>query len=179
MALQSLQAYRVPLDWLRGHIFLRLAWFLFGKPLLASWIPGSAWRKFLLQVFRAKLGKRLRLKPRLHITSPWMLYAGDDCWFGEDLWIDNPAPVYIGNNVCLSQGAYLCTGNHDYRKITFDLRLGPISIGNSVWIAAKAVLAPGAKVGEGAVVAIGSVVNGYVPPSSIMKGNPAVQVGTR
>ena len=48
------------------------------------------------------------------------------CWLAEDAWPGNLAPISLGDRVCLSQGAYLCTGNHDFRSPGFDLRLGPI-----------------------------------------------------
>jgi putative colanic acid biosynthesis acetyltransferase WcaF len=57
--------------------------------------------------------------------------------------LDNLAPNTLGDRVCISQGAYLCTGNHDFRSPGFDLRLGPIAIGSDTWIAARAVLTPG------------------------------------
>ena len=179
MEKQLLQRYAPPVDWDRGSWRLRLGWFLIGKPLLASWLPGTAWRKQLLRMFGACLGCGGRVKPRVHITSPWMLRVGDHCWLGEDLWIDNLAPVMIGDQVCLSQGVYLCTGNHDYRSSTFDLRLGPITIDDQAWIAAKAVLAPGTHVGVGAVVVLGAVVSGVIPAGAIVRGNPAVVVGQR
>jgi putative colanic acid biosynthesis acetyltransferase WcaF len=81
--------------------------------------------------------------------------------------------------VCLSQGAYLCTGNHDFRSPGFDLRLGSITIAADAWIAARAVLAPGTQIGPAAVVALAAVVNGTVPAGAIVRGNPAVVVGQR
>ncbi len=179
MTRQSLSSYRPPSSWERGSIYSRFFWFLLGKPLLASFIPGTYWRKSLLKLFGARIGSGGRLKPRLHITDPRMLVVGNDCWFGEDLWIDNLAPVTIGDEVCLSQGAYLCTGNHNYRNHTFELRLGPITIEDCAWIAAKSILSPGTSIGEGSVVSIGSVVSGHIPAGLIVKGNPAVEVAKR
>ena len=95
------------------------------------------------------------------------------------MWIDNLAPVVIGHNVCLSQGSYLCTGNHDFRKPSFDLKLAAISIGSQSWIAANAVLAPGTCIGTGSVICLGSIVSGQIAPRSIVRGNPATVVGQR
>jgi putative colanic acid biosynthesis acetyltransferase WcaF len=113
------------------------------------------------------------------VKFPWRLVLGEACWLAEDAWIDNLAPVTLCDRVCLSQGAYLCTGNHNFRSPAFDLRLGPIVIGPEAWIAARAVLAPGTQVGAGAVVALGAVVSGEVPAGAIVRGNPAVVVGRR
>ena len=89
------------------------------------------------------------------------------------------SPVRLGDRVCLSQGAYLCTGNHDYRSPGFDLRPGPIDLGDDVWVAAAAVLAPGTSLGPGAIAGLGAVVSGRWPARVILKGNPAEVVGQR
>ena len=57
------------------------------------------------------------------------LVVGDDCWLGESCWIDNLDKVVIGNNVCISQGALLLTGNHDYT-------ISPIQAPSSILIGA-------------------------------------------
>jgi putative colanic acid biosynthesis acetyltransferase WcaF len=152
---------------------------LAGQPLLASWVPGTGWRKALLRAFGARLGRGGRIKPRVRVTFPWRLVIGDHSWLGEAAWLDTLAPVTIGDRVCLSQGVYLCTGNHDFRKPGFDLRVDPIRIGDDVWIGAMAVLAPGTSVNSSAVVALGSVVSGTVAAGMIVRGNPAVVVGRR
>ncbi|MFM7287610.1 MAG: putative colanic acid biosynthesis acetyltransferase, partial [Cyanobium sp.] len=126
-----------------------------------------------------RIGSGCRLKPGLRVKFPWRLQVGQACWLAEDAWLDNLAPTTIGDRVCLSQGSYLCTGNHDFRSPGFDLLLGPISIGSDAWIAARSVLAPGTEIGPGAVVALAAVVNGTVPAGAIMRGNPAVVVGQR
>jgi putative colanic acid biosynthesis acetyltransferase WcaF len=179
--IQQLDCYRTPPTWSPGaSLAVRSLWFCLGSPLLtARWLPGSAWRVWLLRAFGAQIGSGCRLKPGLRVKFPWRLVVGHHCWLAEDAWIDNLALVTLGDRVCLSQGAYLCTGNHDFRSPGFDLRLGPISIGSDTWIAARAVLAPDCVIGAGAVVALGAVVSGTVLPGAIVRGNPAVVVGQR
>ena len=121
----------------------------------------------------ADIGQQVRIKPGVRVKFPWRLSVGDSCWLGEQVWIDNLAPVTLGHDVCLSQGVYLCTGNHDWSKSTFDLRLGAITIGQSAWIGAQAVVVPGTSVGEGAVVTVNSVASGALSPWLIYAGNPA------
>jgi putative colanic acid biosynthesis acetyltransferase WcaF len=113
------------------------------------------------------------LKPGLKIKFPWRLVVGDNTWLGEDVWIDNLAPVLIGADCCISQGAYLCTGSHDWSKSGFDLITKPIRIGDRAWIAARAIIGPGVTVGEGAVLGLGSVASGDLAPWTIYRGNPA------
>lgn len=179
--IQQLDHYRTAPDWHPGaSLLVQALWFCLGAPLLASrWLPGSLWRVALLRCFGARIGVGCRLKPGLRVKFPWRLQVGRSCWLAEDAWIDNLALVTLGDRVCLSQGTYLCTGNHDFRASGFDLRLGPIVVGSDAWIAARAVLAPGTCVGPRAVIALGAVVSGKVPAGAIMRGNPAVRTGQR
>ena len=75
----------------------------------------------LLRIFGAKIGKNCVIKPCVNIKYPWNLQIGNRVWIGEQVWIDNLALTTIESNVCISQGALLITGNHDYKKIGFDL----------------------------------------------------------
>jgi putative colanic acid biosynthesis acetyltransferase WcaF len=87
--------------------------------------------------------------------------------------------VEIGTNCIISQGAYFCTGSHDWNKPTFDLIVKPIRIKDSAWVAARAVVAPGVTVGEGSVLALGSVATSDLLPWTIYQGCPAVFARTR
>lgn len=178
---QRLDNYTLPPGFHPGAPWLmQTLWFCLGSPLLAlRCVPGSAWRVQLLRRFGAQLGQGCRLKPGLRVKYPWRLFVGDHAWLGEDVWIDNLAPVFIGDQACLSQGAYLCTGNHDIRGRGFELRTAPIHVGSGAWVAAMARLAPGVSIGEDAVVGLGSVVVSDVPPASVVRGNPALLVRPR
>jgi putative colanic acid biosynthesis acetyltransferase WcaF len=157
----------------RGPV-LRGLWFFLGLPLLrCSLIPFSCVRRSLLRLFGAALGRGVVLKPGLRVKYPWLLSVGDNSWLGEDCWIDNLALVTIGNNVCVSQGAYLCTGNHDWSDPAFPLTVKPITLADGSWVGARTVVCPGVTLNECAVAAAGSVVTKDIPPYEIHAGNPA------
>ena len=167
-------------DFQRGRpAWVEALWLLVQALFVASWLPGSAHRVWLLRAFGARIGHGAVLKPHLRIKFPWRLTLGDHVWLGENLWIDNLALVEIGDHVCLSQGAYLCTGSHDWSSPNFNLIVLPIRIANRAWICARASLAPGTVVGEGAVIALGSVASGELLPWHIYAGAPAVMVRRR
>ena len=134
---------------------------------------------FLLHLFGAKIGRGVIIKPRVNIKYPWLLEIGDYTWIGESVWIDNITEVKIGNNSCISQGAMLLTGNHDYKKTTFDLILGKIILEDGVWIGARAVVCPGVYCGSHSVLTVSSVVSRNMGPYMIYRGNPAVAIKKR
>ncbi len=140
---------------------------------LRSFVPGSAHRRLLLRLFGAKIGRGVVIKPGVRVKFPWRLSVGSHSWIGEDVWIDNLATVTIGQNCCLSQGAYLCTGSHDWSRTSFDLVVKPIHLHDNVWIAARATVAPGAVAEEGAVLALGGMAAGRLAAWHIHGGVPA------
>jgi putative colanic acid biosynthesis acetyltransferase WcaF len=150
------------------------AWFFFGLPVLrSSLIPSSGVRVRLLRSFGARIGAGVVIKPSVNIKYPWNLVIGKCCWIGEACWIDNLTRVQIGDDVCLSQGSYLCTGNHDWKDPAFGLILAPIEIRDGAWVGAKATLMPGVVLGACAIAAAGSVVSRSIPDFEIHAGNPA------
>ena len=160
--------------------YIRVLWFAFGLPLLrASWNPFSGMRRLLLGLFGARVGQGVVIKPGTRIKYPWMLEVGDHSWIGEDAWIDNLAFIRIGNHVCLSQGVYLCTGNHDWSDPAFRLNIRPIIIQDGAWVGAKAIICPGVEIGAGAVATAGSVITKNLEPFTIYSGNPAHPVRSR
>lgn len=140
---------------------------------VSSWLPGSRHRRFLLHLFGARIGEGFVAKPGVKVKFPWKLEVGDHVWLGEGVWIDNLDQVRLGSHVCVSQGAYLCTGSHNWTAETFDLVTRPIVIEDQTWIGAKAMLAPGTIVREGAVLSLGSVAKGELQQWTVYVGNPA------
>jgi putative colanic acid biosynthesis acetyltransferase WcaF len=113
------------------------------------------------------------------VKFPWRLTVGDYVWIGEDAWLDNLAPIAIGDHVCISQGVYLCTGNHDWSKPEFTLKTQAIAIESGSWLAANSSVAPGVTVGQGAILSLGSVALKSLEPMMIYQGNPAIAIKKR
>ncbi len=159
---------------------VRALWFFVGLPLVRfQLLPLSSVRGFILRCFGARLGCGVVLKPGIRVKYPWLLSIGDHTWIGEDVWIDNLIQITIGSNICISQGAQLCTGNHDWSDPAFGLLVRPIVVEDGAWIGARALICPGVTVGQCAVAAAGSVVTKSIPAFEIHAGNPACFVKQR
>ncbi|MEM7011387.1 MAG: WcaF family extracellular polysaccharide biosynthesis acetyltransferase [Verrucomicrobiota bacterium] len=156
--------------------FTEALWFLTKQFFFQSRIPWpSAMKSQLLRMFGAKVGRKVVIRPQVNITFPWKLDIGDCVWIGEETLLLSLDRIEIGSNVCISQRAFICTGSHDYRSESFDLKTAPIVISSSCWIAAQAFVGMGVSIGEGSVVSASSVVLRDVPEGVVVRGNPAEQ----
>ncbi len=158
----------------------RLLWYFvnvlfFINPML----PVSRLKVFLLRLFGAKVGKGVIIKPSVNVKYPWKLRIGDHCWIGERVWIDNLAEVCIGSNCCISQGAMLLCGNHNFKLQTFDLITGDIVLEDGVWIGAHSIVCPGITCYSHSVLAVNSVATKNLEAYHIYQGNPAVRIKER
>jgi putative colanic acid biosynthesis acetyltransferase WcaF len=154
-------------------------WYVINHTFINSFLPFNGLKKFFLRLFGAKIGKGVLIKPFVNIKYPWKLIIGNDVWIGEKVWIDNLDNVRIEHNVCISQGAMLLCGNHNYKKTTFDLITAPIILEEGVWICAKAMVGPGVVCEKGAILSPNSFANGNLKPMSIYSGVPAQFVKER
>jgi putative colanic acid biosynthesis acetyltransferase WcaF len=160
--------------------FKRVAWYFVNALLFKnSLFPISAVKVGLLRLFGATVGKGVNIKPDVNIKYPWRLSVGDYAWIGERVWIDNLDKVSIGAHSCISQGALLLCGNHNYKKDTFDLVTGKIILEEGVWIGAKATVCPGVTCHSHAVLSVGSVATKDLEAYGIYQGNPAMKMKTR
>lgn len=145
------------------------------NPLLASY----GLKRWTLRLFGARIGRNVLVKPSVAVKYPWRLSVGDNSWIGERAWLDTIADVRIGSNVCVSQGAYLCTGNHDWTDPRMGLDAREIVLEDGCWVGAFARVGPGVTVGREAVVALGAVLVDDALPRGVYAGNPAVKVRER
>jgi len=158
---------------------IELAWIIVSKIIIEGSIPGSNYRRAILRWFGADIGYGVIVKPGVKIKFPWKLKVGEYSWIGENSWIDNLAEVEIGDNVCISQGVYLCTGSHNWSKESFDLIVRPIVLENNSWIAAFCVVGPGVTIGEGTVLGLGSTTTKSLESWKVYSGFPAAFIRDR
>jgi putative colanic acid biosynthesis acetyltransferase WcaF len=163
-----------------GNAFSRLLWhytnsFFFKLGLF----PVYGVKRFLLKVFGANLGKNVTIKPYVNIKYPWNLTIGDNVWIGENVWLDSLEMITIGANSCISQGATILTGSHNYKKNTFDLITAPVTLEDGIWIGAGAIVNQGITIASHVVLTTGSIATKNLEAYSIYQGNPAVKVRNR
>lgn len=138
-----------------------------------------AWRRGLLRLFGASIGKRVHIYPSVRITIPWNLSVGDDTAVGDRAILYALGPITLGRQVTVSQNAHLCAGSHDYRRADMMLIKPPIVVEDGVWICADAFIGPGVKVGAMAIAGARAVVVKSVETGMVVAGNPAVPVRAR
>ncbi|KAB1067852.1 colanic acid biosynthesis acetyltransferase WcaF [Tamlana haliotis] len=163
-----------------GNKLKRLLWYFtnvlfFINPLN----PSSKLKVFLLKCFGASIAEGVVIKPAVNIKYPWFLSIGKNTWIGEHVWIDNLAQVTIEDNVCISQGAMLLCGNHNYNKSTFDLMVEKIAINQGAWIGAQSMVCPGVTIYSHAVLAVSSIATKNLEAYHIYQGNPALKIRKR
>lgn len=107
------------------------------------------------------------------VDYPWNLTIGDKSSIADHAWVYCLDKIIIGKNCCIGEEVKLITGSHNVHAPTFDLVTKPITIMDNVWIATGAYIMPGITIGEGAVVAAGSVVTKDVELWTVVGGNPA------
>ena len=106
------------------------------------------WRRLLLRLFGAKIGKNVLIRPTVKILYPWKLTIGEWSWIGDDVTLYNMANINIGENCVISQKSYVCTSSHDHTKSSFDIFAKSIDIKDKVWIASDVFIAPGVTIGQ-------------------------------
>ena len=165
----------------------------FGIPIvsfLRTWIlnviignvPWAIVRNFYYRkVCRISIGKNTEIWPGVRFTGGAMdkISIGDYCTIPHYTFFVAGDSIVIGNNVVFGHGVELYTSDHDPDDPYFSRRDAPITIHDNVWIGSSAIILKGVTIGEGAVVAAGSVVTRDVEAFNIVGGNPAKLIRER
>ena len=153
-----------------------LVWILLYRP---SPRPLHAWRSILLRLHGAKMGPNCHFYPASKVWAPWNLTCADQVTAADHAEIYNPAPITLGSHAILSQAAYVCGATHNLDDPAFPLVAFSMHIGAYAWICARASLTPGVNVGDGAVLALGSVASRDLEPWTVYAGVPATAIKAR
>ena len=133
------------------------------------------WRRFILRLFGANIGKKVIIRPSVEITYPWKVVICDYSWIVDNVVLYSLGKITIGSNTVVSQKSYLCTGSHDFNSVAFDIFEKPIVIGNSCWIATDVFVAPGVQIVDEVIVGARSSVFKSIVTKGIYKGNPVAK----
>lgn len=101
---------------------------------------------------------------------------GSNCLIYRSMeWPSEPYLVTIGNNVQLTRGVAIHNGGGNVirRKVPDFDAFGKVVIKDWAYIGSHAQIMPGVTIGEGAMVAAGSIVTKSVPDGMVVGGNPA------
>ena len=177
---QDLSRFRLP-DHFRGRPawLVQLWWLVQAVLFRPSPQVMFGWRRFLLRLFGAHIGRQVLVRSTASVTYPWKVSIGDYSWIGDDACLYSLSEIVIGSNTVISQRSYLCAAAHDTTRPTFDMTGAPIHIGDQAWIAADVFIAPGVTIGRGCVVGARSAVFHDLPAGMVCYGSPAVPVKPR
>jgi len=157
-----------------GNRLLRVVWGL-AWLLLARLTPPPlhGWRRLVLRVFGARVGRGARVHGSARIWLPANLELGESCLIGPGVNLYNQGRITIGARTVISQGAHVCASSHDIGDPHFQLVLRPIQIGAGAWIAAEAFIGPGVTIGDGAVIGARAALFEDAEADGVYSGNPA------
>lgn len=127
---------------------------------------------------------RVRLSRNVRYCGHGWIYGNGELSIGSDTWLSPRVLFYthadvvieIGANCDIGHGVVFVPGSHEIGA--GDRRAGegfakPIRIGRGCWIGAHSVILGGAEIGDGAIVAAGSLVRGHVDRDTLVAGTPA------
>ena len=137
----------------------QVLWFCVSHLVFQAWWCPARLRPRILRMFGASVGHGTNIRNHVRVHWPWKLTVGDHVWIGECAWLINLEPIRLGDHVCVSQDAVLCTGSHARTSPTFEYDNGPISVGDGAWIAIRAVVLRGVNVPDGALAPAGAVIS--------------------
>ena len=153
-----------------------LVWLLLYRP---SPVLLHGWRRFLLRLFGAKIGRGALPYPSAKIWAPWNLDMGDHSCLSHTWTATAWTRVTLGAHTTVSQYSFLCTASHDYTDPAMPLTTAPITLGDRVWVTADVFVAPGITIGDGAVITARSSVFHDIEPWTVAAGNPAHTIKPR
>lgn len=144
--------------------------------------PSQRLRKVFYWLCGMQMGKKVVIYGGCEFRDIFRVQVGQGTIIGNNCSIDGRNGVIIGKNVNMSTGVQIWTEQHDTQSRNFScdvMRYKMVKIEDRVWLSNNSIILPGVTIGEGSVVAAGSVVTKDVEPFSIYAGIPAKKIGNR
>lgn len=141
----------------------------------------TAFQVMVLYRFR-RVGRNVRLGRRLFVL-PGRVTVGNWCYIGAGSYLDGD--IVIGDFSMLANNVAIVGGDHAFSTPGVTMRDGgreawqPTVLGRDVWVGHGAIIINGVTIGDGAIVAAGSIVTHDVAPFSVVAGNPARHIKWR
>ncbi len=177
---QDLGSFQLPRGFRgRSALVVQLWWLIEATLFRPSPQIAYGWRRFLLRLFGARVGRSARIRPSAHVTYPWKVTIGDHVWIGDGTTLYSLGEIRIGANSVISQNCYLCAASHDFTKPEFPIFARTVTVEPEAWLAADVFVAPGITIGRGAVVGSRSSVFSDLPALMLCYGSPARPVRSR
>jgi acetyltransferase-like isoleucine patch superfamily enzyme len=162
-----------------------LGWF----PLYQSMLGGYRYYRFSEEKRLAStrflyFGKNARLGENAQVTTPERCHIGTNAAIGDGSIINAVGGFHLGDYSVMAAECMVFTTEHRFvgtTRLPFDKvrQVKPVHVGDYVWIGARTMIHSGVRIGDGAIVGLGSVVTRDVASLSIVAGNPAVVIGKR
>ena len=154
-----------------------IKWFILNN--ILSSFPSKHIRLFLFRLWGAEVAPKVPIYGGCEYRNIKGLHIKEGSSIGHRCVLDARNGLFIGKNVCIATEVMFWTLHHDYNSPDFRPVGAPIVIEDYVWIASRAIILPGVKIGEGAVIAAGAVVVNDVPPYAVVGGCPAKTISQR
>ncbi len=142
-------------------------------------IPSHIFRKICYWMAGVKIGNGSTIHMWASFFDPRGVSLGEDTIIGDHCFLDGRASLKIGDHTDITSQVLIYNSEHDLEAEDFKAITAPVEIGNYVFIGPRAIILPGVKIGDGAVVAAGAIVTKDVEPFTIVGGVPAKQIGER
>lgn len=164
---------------MRGRIFAYLQEFSLWWLTLAGYLPSHFLRKLIYRFYGVEIGEKSYIHMGARFNEPWRVKIGNGSILGNDIFLDGRELLIIGNHVDIASEVLIYNSEHDLASEDFVAKNGAVEIGDYVFIGPRAIILPGVKIGEGAVIAAGAVVTKDIPPYMIVGGIPATFIKER
>lgn len=154
--------------------------YLFGANAFVSRVPVHTLRMLLYRfVYRMRVGRGSCIMMGCTVFKPRAVVIGDHSLVNPKCLLDGRMGIRIGNNVDIASDCMVLTLGHDIHAPDYRAKGAPVVIGDRAAIYTRAMILPGVTIGEGAIVAAGSIVTADVPAYAVVAGVPARQISER